>query len=323
MTRPGPGVPAPRFTRRTAVAGIATALLGVAGCTRAEPERATPTVETPPPVEPPPVPPAPVVPALPVPVGWDPAPADVEPSCKLAAVAAVSAALTRPNGGLPAELAPLAGVLPGSGPSVLQTVYPQYGGLNPRRTRASVMLVAELFALSSDGSSVQRVGLTLDVRLRRGSSGWKVTEVLVPAAVGVASPVPAEASAVLQDPRIHLPAAARWDLAAGGIDGRVSSLLSALSARWTVQVQVLRSGHPYDVFETGRTSNHTLGRAVDVRAVDGVPVVDHGNCPWRDVLLAAADLGADELGGPDRPAPRRPYFTDAVHQDHLHLGFEA
>jgi hypothetical protein len=42
-------------------------------------------------------------------------------------------------------------------------------------------------------------------------------------------------------------------------------------------------------------------------------------------MEAAAAYGATEIGGPedlDGETGRRPFFSDALHQDHLHLGFE-
>ncbi|MFD7834155.1 hypothetical protein [Streptomyces sp. NPDC059761] len=41
-----------------------------------------------------------------------------------------------------------------------------------------------------------------------------------------------------------------------------------------MSVSVVRSGHPLNVFGTGRPSDHPVGRAFDVWAVDGHPVVD-------------------------------------------------
>ncbi|WP_432563535.1 hypothetical protein [Kineococcus sp. SYSU DK003] len=271
-----------------------------------------------------------VPPGLPVPVDWAPSPQEVEPECKLAAVQAVTAALTVPpdaSSSLPRPLAPLARLLPAAGPTAVQVLYPQYGGLSRDRRRACVVLTVDLW--SSTPTALRREGSTLDVRLQRDGrwrdGRWRVVEVLVPDAVRSVQPVPAPAAAVLQNPRIAMPALARLDVAGGLVDDRVLTLLTALSARWELSVQVFAAGHPWDVFETGRPSNHTLGRAVDLHALDGVPVVDQdvaGPAPWRELALAAEELGSDEIGGPDRARRRRPFFTDDVHRDHVHLGFE-
>lgn len=277
---------------------------------------------------------------------------EVEPACKQAAVTFAETALTtsgrRGDADLAARLARLglapgvaASLLPllaGVGASALRVVYPQYGGLTADRRRASVMLVGEHLTLPAaapsaasrpdqagkgDGSTVRRVSVTLDIRLTSTSGGWTVTGVVPhpePTARPGASPV---VGRLLADDRVVLPRAARLDLASGTIDERVPRLLLTLAERWRLHVQVVRTGHPVDVFGADHRSNHTLGRAVDVWALDGVPVVRHDAAPWRAVMEAAAAFGADEVGGPrDLTGPGRPYFSDPVHQDHVHLGFE-
>jgi hypothetical protein len=131
---------------------------------------------------------------------------------------------------------------------------------------------------------------------------------------------------VLEEKRLTLPAAAQADIKAGLIDDRILSLLKTLSQRWDLNVQVLKSGHPRNVFPTNRISNHTRGRAVDIWAIDGVPVIRAPRSSWRGLMMAAAERGANEIGGPadiDKVAGRPPYFTNAVHQDHVHIGFDA
>ena len=130
------------------------------------------------------------------------------------------------------------------------------------------------------------------------------------------------AQAVLGDARIVLPGAARADVLSGAVDDLVLDALTRLAQRWTLDVHVFTSGHPLHVFATDRVSNHSRGLAVDVWALDGIPVVDRARSPWREVLVAAADVGASELGGPE-DLGKRPFFSDQVHQDHLHVGVRA
>ena len=130
---------------------------------------------------------------------------------------------------------------------------------------------------------------------------------------------------MLGDTRIILPGAAGADVLSGAVDDLVLDALTRLAERWTLDVHVFMSGHPLHVFATDRVSNHSRGLAVDVWALDGIPVVDRTRSPWREVLVAAADVGASELGSPG-DLGERPFFSDQVHQVHqvhLHLGFGA
>jgi hypothetical protein len=113
------------------------------------------------------------------------------------------------------------------------------------------------------------------------------------------------------------------DLASGRMDLRVTSLLAALTERWSVRVSCARSGHSRYVKGTRRLSNHTVWRAVDLDQVDGRPV-GPGNRAARQLTLwldnLSGPLRPSEVGSP-WPLAGRPYFTDEGHQGHLHIGF--
>ena len=263
---------------------------------------------------------------------------EVEPACKEAAVLAVHAALTWRDGaadpaaavervtalGSPAEaVATLPPLLGGAPWSSVEVTYPQYGGLVADLGLASVMVNAQ--QVLPGETEVVRRPLTVDVRLVQQRGGWHATEILLGARPPAAPEVSAAASAVLTNDRLVLPEAARADVQAGLIDDLVMTLLMQLSERWRVHVQVLSTGHPFTVFGIDRQSNHTRGRAVDVWALDDVPVIDQDRAPWRALMEAAAALGATEIGGPvdvDGVRGQPPHFSDQVHQDHVHLGFE-
>lgn len=265
-------------------------------------------------------------------------PGEVEPECKQTAVAAIAAALTWRDGAShpaaavarlgaldspPGAVATLPPLLGAAAWSSVEIVYPQYAGLLADLSSASVMVNAQQ-VLPSEGDVVRRP-VTLDVRLVRPDSGWQVTELLLAPTPPPAPQVSAAVSALLNDERVLLPEAARADLLAGLVDDLVATLLVQLAATWRIHVQVLSTGHPFTVFATDRQSNHTRGRAVDVWALDDIPVIDHERCPWRAFMEAAAALGSDEIGGPadvDGVRGQRPYFSDQVHQDHVHVGFE-
>lgn len=208
--------------------------------------------------------------------------------------------------------------------SVGTVVYPQLGGVTDRRM--SVMVVTRQ-ELTGSGAS-ETVTRTLDVRLRRSDGRW-VFDAL--ASAGGAPPdepvrLSQPAQAVLVDERITLTDSARWDIEGGLLDDQVLQTMLAMAERFPYAVAVVLSGHPIEVFGTDRTSNHTVGRAVDVYAVDGRLVVhqrDQGSAAHllsRDLF----DAGVTELGSPwsfDHVGGRS--FTDAVHQDHLHVGYES
>lgn len=282
---------------------------------------------------------SPPPPTLPPVAPYSVLPGEVEPAVKEAAVSFAEAVFTATTAGeaatgveqrlsesghRPELAAPLLPLLPAEGPSALEVVYPQYAGLTPARDQAGIMLVAQhlFIGTGADGADgVESRSITLDVRLARTGESWAVTEV-IPASPPPAVPTVSDAArAVLGQERIRLPGAARADILGGTIDDRVLLTLTALAERWTVDVLVLASGHPRNVFAKDVMSNHAKGRAVDIWAFDGIPVIDQARAPWKDAMNAAAAAGSTEVGGPIDPGVR-PFFADAVHQDHLHIGFD-
>lgn len=130
---------------------------------------------------------------------------------------------------------------------------------------------------------------------------------------------------------VVLPAGAQEDIDAGRVDRRVVGLLSALGATYQIEVSVLVSGHSECVGGGDRAerpgcavSNHWYGRAVDIAAVDGAAVTAD-NLPARrlleQLLALPVELRPTEIGGPwDDLAG---VFSDAGHQDHLHIGWDS
>jgi hypothetical protein len=107
------------------------------------------------------------------------------------------------------------------------------------------------------------------------------------------------------------------------LDRRVRQLLVAVSGRYRLRVSCLRTGHSWFVRGTHRVSNHSVWRAVDVDQVDGRPV-SRANPAARRLALwigqGRAGVQPSEVGSPWRFGGR-PWFTDAGHQVHLHVGF--
>jgi hypothetical protein len=113
------------------------------------------------------------------------------------------------------------------------------------------------------------------------------------------------------------------DYASPRLDRRVRELLVAIAKQHRVRVSCIRTGHSRYVAGTRRVSNHTVWRAVDVDQVDGHPV-GRGNPAARSLALwigrGRAGVRPSEVGSP-WDFGRRPWFTDAGHHDHLHVGF--
>lgn len=207
--------------------------------------------------------------------------------------------------------------------SVGRVIYPQLAGISP--TQASVITVIRQTFRAGDGK-VTTVTRTVDVRLDNVKGAWTVTGV---ASTGGAPPPTVTSSPlarqVLDSPRLSMSDSARWDVGAGRIDDRLLGLLLTLSEKNTLRITVFATGHPFNVFGTPRVSNHTQGRAVDIWAVDGRPVMGATpNDAAYAVVAAALALGATELGSPwDLDGAGKVSFANALHADHLHLAYDA
>ena len=107
------------------------------------------------------------------------------------------------------------------------------------------------------------------------------------------------------------------------LDRRVRQLLVAAADRHRIRVSCLRTGHSWFVKGTRRVSNHSVWRGVDIDQVDGHPV-SPSNAAARRLAVwigqGRAGVQPSEVGSPWRFGGR-PWFTDAAHQDHLHVGF--
>jgi hypothetical protein len=107
------------------------------------------------------------------------------------------------------------------------------------------------------------------------------------------------------------------------LDRRVRALLVAAAGQYRIRVSCLRTGHSWFVRGTRRVSNHSVWRAVDVDQVDGRPVSPTNAAARRLALWIGqgqAGVQPSEVGSPFELG-RRPYFSDAGHQGHLHVGF--
>ncbi|MEU6773726.1 hypothetical protein [Streptomyces sp. NPDC046759] len=323
--------------RRAVLAALAGAALGAAGCSGhtaagARSSRRSGAVPT---GSPSPSSPSPS-PGLPHTTPWRPTSAEVQPAAKLRAVQLVEAIGAWGDGhggvaaararvaalGLPTALAGQAGpLLPAADQAALQVVDAQYGGILGRS--ASVLVVCRQW--TRRGGTVSAGGTTVDVRLSRPGPGWRV-DALHPAHPGPAArSLPPDVRAVLSDDRIVLPPAAAADLRSGRVHTSVARAMLALARAHRLEVSVVRSGHPLDVFGTSRPSDHPRGRAFDVWRIDGRAVVDPATPRGliERFMRDAAAAGSYNVGGPVllTGGGTGQFFSDATHHDHVHVGF--
>ncbi|EST36160.1 hypothetical protein M878_03390 [Streptomyces roseochromogenus subsp. oscitans DS 12.976] len=224
--------------------------------------------------------------------------------------------------GLPTGLVGQAGpLLPLADTAALQVVDAQYGGILSRS--ASVLVVCRQW--TRRGGTVSAGGTTVDVRLSRSGPDWTV-DALHPAEPGPAArSLASDVRTVLSDDRIVLPPAAVADLRSGQVHSSVAGAMLALARTYRLEVSVVRSGHPLDVFGTSRPSDHPRGRAFDVWRIDGHAVVDPATSRGliERFMRDAAAAGSYNVGGPMLLPGGGPgqFFSDATHHDHVHIGF--
>ncbi len=132
--------------------------------------------------------------------------------------------------------------------------------------------------------------------------------------------------AVLAHPSIGLRPQARADVSSGAVDSRVLAVLLITATRHEMRyVGPFVSGHAYYVAGTDRPSNHAFGRAVDIPWVDGRAVTPDNAAARQaaeEPLALTGALRPSELGTPWADlVPLPGAFTDAAHQDHLHIGW--
>ena len=106
---------------------------------------------------------------------------------------------------------------------------------------------------------------------------------------------------VLADPGIDIYACRRQDIASGAVDGRVLAVLEFLSrSGLRPTVSALRCGHS-EFTSTGNVSEHYFGDAVDISAVNGIPIAGHqGAGLIADVIDPRAPRPSRDVSCPTR-----------------------
>jgi hypothetical protein len=130
---------------------------------------------------------------------------------------------------------------------------------------------------------------------------------------------------VLADPRLEIYSCGRDDIKTGQIDVRILRVLEYLTARgYRLTITALKCGHSI-LTTSGNVSEHSTGDAVDIAAVNGIPILGHQGkgsiteAVIKDVLqlqgtmLPHQVISLMTMGGPS--------FAMSDHADHIHIGY--
>ena len=204
--------------------------------------------------------------------------------------------------------------------------YAQLGGhLNGRIS--IIVVVRQDLGIEGSGEPVRTETRTMEVRLARGESGaWELETVASAGGLPIERPADLSplAASVVDHERIELPDTGAWDIYAGYIDPAVLQMMLDIAERTPYSVVVLQTGHSYNVFETNRVSNHSVGRAVDIYKLESEVVVDGHDVTSEFYALSewvVSRTDVKEFGSPWLfPDAVAHTFTNEVHHDHLHIG---
>jgi hypothetical protein len=133
------------------------------------------------------------------------------------------------------------------------------------------------------------------------------------------------AQRALADPRLQIYSCGRSDIESGQIDRRTLAVLEYLAERgYRLTVTSLKCGHSFYT-ASGNVSAHSSGNAVDIAAVNGIPIIGNQG-PGSVTEAVIRDLL--KLQGTMRPAQiislmelGPPTFAMGDHADHIHVGF--
>jgi hypothetical protein len=130
---------------------------------------------------------------------------------------------------------------------------------------------------------------------------------------------------VLADERVDVYDCGRDDIRSGQVDRRVLATLAYLAeSGLEPTVSSLKCGHSYYT-STGNVSHHSSGNAVDISAINGIPILGHqepggitDQAVRRLLLLQGTMAPAQiislfDIGGPT--------LAMSDHHDHIHVGF--
>jgi hypothetical protein len=130
---------------------------------------------------------------------------------------------------------------------------------------------------------------------------------------------------ILNDPALSIYSCGRNDIQTGQIDRRVLAVMEYLVAKgYRLTITSLKCGHSY-LTASGNVSAHSYGAAVDIAAVNGIPITGHQG-PGTITEAVIKDLLL--LQGAMRPAQiislmdlGPPTFILPDHYNHIHVGY--
>jgi hypothetical protein len=130
---------------------------------------------------------------------------------------------------------------------------------------------------------------------------------------------------VLNDPALSIYSCGRNDIQTGQIDRRVLALMEYLVAKgYRLTITSLKCGHSY-LTASGNVSAHSYGSAVDIGAVNGIPITGHQGpgsiteAVIKDLLLLQGTMRPAQIISLMDLGP--PTFILPDHYNHIHVGY--
>jgi hypothetical protein len=130
---------------------------------------------------------------------------------------------------------------------------------------------------------------------------------------------------VLNDPALSIYACGRNDVQTGQIDRRVLAVMEYLVAKgYRLTITSLKCGHSY-LTSSGNVSAHSYGAAVDIAAVNGIPITGHQGpgtiteAVIKDLLLLQGTMRPAQIISLMDLGP--PTFVLPDHYNHIHVGY--
>jgi hypothetical protein len=130
---------------------------------------------------------------------------------------------------------------------------------------------------------------------------------------------------VLNDPALSIYSCGRQDIETGQIDRRVLAVMEYLVAKgYRLTITSLKCGHSY-LTASGNVSAHSYGAAVDIAAVNGIPITGHQGpgtiteAVIKDLLLLQGTMRPAQIISLMDLGP--PTFILPDHYNHIHVGY--
>jgi hypothetical protein len=130
---------------------------------------------------------------------------------------------------------------------------------------------------------------------------------------------------VLNDPALSIYSCGRNDIATGQIDRRILAVMEYLVAKgYRLTITSLKCGHSY-LTASGNVSAHSYGSAVDIAAVNGIPITGHQGpgtiteAVIKDLLLLQGTMRPAQIISLMDLGP--PTFILPDHYNHIHVGY--